>query len=142
VIKARRPGDPEQPNAQASGLAEIAGPGKRFEKRVLTQVLGIGDVPGKAQANTENILLENYEFPETPIVRCGHIHGSVMSYRRRSGGKNIPFFARRQPKKALIFGLIRIKMKTRKSALGVASWRKKENHTPSRRGTRKSSAAG
>ena len=43
-----------------------------------------------------------------------------MSYRRRSGGKNIPFLAQRQPKKALIFGLIKIKMKTVESAFGVA----------------------
>jgi UMF1 family MFS transporter len=43
-----------------------------------------------------------------------------MSYRRRSGGKNIPFFARRQSKKALIFGLIKIKMKTIESAFGAA----------------------
>jgi hypothetical protein len=118
VVEAGRPGDPEQPYPQAAGLAEIAGPGKRFEEGVLAQVLGIGVVPGKAQADTENVFLINYEFPETPVVRCGHVHGSVMSYRGRSGGKNIPFLARRQSKKTLIFGLIRIKMKTRKSAFG------------------------
>jgi len=118
MVEAGRPGDPEQPNPEASGLAEIAGPGKRFEEGILAQVLGVSVIPGKAQADPKYVLLVTHKLVDTAYARCDHAHGSVMSYRGRPGGKNIPFFARRQPKKALIFGLNLIKMKAVLAAIG------------------------